>query len=390
VATVCFIPGILGSYLGWTAEYPLVRLMQLGLTIPPNPVPTILWPNPFYLLTSGQNYLMLGPDGQSDLYPHPLGPVEPVAPIGEAYAGLAGSVPEWAKFVWFGVDWRKDLRSEGNRIAGLIMGAKLDRPIYLVAHSQGGLVARCAYDSMKGKGFDWNVKRLVTMGTPHWGAMIACATLCSAGQVADWMLNFLNVNPLSSRESNQQAIRRMAQSWPGLREMLPSQQPGSPVIWNNQPDAPWTAAWYGNFATDTLLQSGLDAANNFQAGLTTDYADNFLVPVVGTRHATIVGWPDDLTQRADSKAWKYDWGDGMVMPLSARFKSSVPYVDLGADHTSLPNDPIVQNHLQEWCEQGLSKDVHYLLPEPPEGPPPNPWMVPQTMFNAAFIATVDP
>ena len=73
-------------------------------------------------------------------------------------------------------DWRKDNVQSANVLAGHIDAAVTrygaNSEISLIAHSMGGLISRYYLESGKfneRRGFG-NVRRLITLGTPHTGA----------------------------------------------------------------------------------------------------------------------------------------------------------------------------------------------------------------------------
>jgi hypothetical protein len=78
-------------------------------------------------------------------------------------------------------DSQQDLRLSGRRLADLVEAAAADHPgvpIDLIAHSQGGLVARLAVIELERRhGRAWldRIGLLATLGTPHGGADLATA-----------------------------------------------------------------------------------------------------------------------------------------------------------------------------------------------------------------------
>jgi hypothetical protein len=84
-------------------------------------------------------------------------------------------------------DSQADLRSSGDRLSRLITEvaeAEPGVPIDLVAHSQGGLVARLALEDGRRRGrLPGSVATLVTVGSPHQGADVAAGV--QAGRLSD-------------------------------------------------------------------------------------------------------------------------------------------------------------------------------------------------------------
>src|SRR6185436_13317100 len=79
-------------------------------------------------------------------------------------------------------DSQQDLRRSGRLLADLlarVAAASPGVPIDVVAHSQGGIVARLALATAPPPA---TVRHLVTLGTPHGGANLASAAV-AAGRV---------------------------------------------------------------------------------------------------------------------------------------------------------------------------------------------------------------
>ena len=100
----------------------------------------------------------------------------------------------------FPYDWRRDNRVAAIRLAEVVKRKlalwgrrEIENPrVLFVAHSMGGLVARYFLDVMGG----WRVCRLITLGTPHRGAVGALDFLANGYQ---GRLNYLvNMNETMS------------------------------------------------------------------------------------------------------------------------------------------------------------------------------------------------
>lgn len=80
------------------------------------------------------------------------------------------------RLVALAYDWRLDLFTLADQLAGQLDGVESDR-ISITAHSMGGLIARLLLESGKYETRDWfnRVDLLVTMSTPHNGAPLALA-----------------------------------------------------------------------------------------------------------------------------------------------------------------------------------------------------------------------
>jgi pimeloyl-ACP methyl ester carboxylesterase len=144
----------------------------------------------------------------------------------DAAAGLAVCQGNPRCFVPVGYDWR--LSAETNAVQVLqiinevlsITGA--DR-VDILAHSQGGLVAEAVTKMPQSVG---KIYRIVTLGTPYLGAPKALSTLLYGTPCLD-----------SQCALNMGVVQSLAENYPGLAELLPSEayysaypQADSPLI----------------------------------------------------------------------------------------------------------------------------------------------------------------
>lgn len=77
-------------------------------------------------------------------------------------------------FFEFAYDWRKDVRLASQQLSQLIDNLSTTRPVTVIAHSLGALVARYYIERLGGKR---RVDRLVLLGGPHQGVVRAAHTL---------------------------------------------------------------------------------------------------------------------------------------------------------------------------------------------------------------------
>lgn len=100
----------------------------------------------------------------------------PGAPLPDYYARCLAALRQQLGAQGFtvkpwGYDWRVDAQALGAGLAGRIRNAeRASDPCTVVAHSYGGLVARLAWSSLVASGQSNLVRRLVTLGSPHWGS----------------------------------------------------------------------------------------------------------------------------------------------------------------------------------------------------------------------------
>jgi pimeloyl-ACP methyl ester carboxylesterase len=241
-------------------------------------------------------------------------------------------------------DWRKDNRLAAERLADAVRSLRHDHGadvvINLVAHSMGGLVSRYflesgEYTPANCAGFE-NVRRLVTIGTPHRGAPLA---LCAAlGQIKRLFLSAVQVKQLADQEA-----------FPALYQLMPP--PGEPFVWNTDPDARLDPA--SPYQADVarllgLVPKNLDAAVAFHGALDVQrrpaHVNYFCF--VGTRQSTIANVQADFAALDPQGAVRVfgvevaDGGDGTVPGWSASF-SGMQQLAVGGDHGALYKTPEV-------------------------------------------------
>lgn len=156
---------------------------------------------PLYLNDAGN-----GPRDSCDVI-SPDGPVQwPVSP----YAYFTSEAnKDFQVLTYPGYDWRLNLNSQADALDAWIKdNATGPAPIYLVAHSMGGLVAR-AYVATQARAD--KIAGVVTVGTPYLGAPI----------MAKRMVEGKSGTPLDSRLVPKQ-VQSLIRYSPGIMQLLPS------------------------------------------------------------------------------------------------------------------------------------------------------------------------
>ncbi len=135
--------------------------------------------------------------------PHPLGPRLPVILIHGwntdaatwdpllAAAGRHASLPDRCRLYRFEYDWSRSIAVAARQLeADLAATGELrDRPVVLVGHSMGGLVARALAESSPAAFA--RVGRLVTLGTPHHGTPVANLGWVAGDSRYSWAVKLL-------------------------------------------------------------------------------------------------------------------------------------------------------------------------------------------------------
>lgn len=132
----------------------------------------------------------------------------------------------------WGYDWRLDMRVIGHNLAEEIRAeVSAADPCTIVGHSGGGLVARCAWADLVNTGNENLVRRIITIGTPHWGTYSVPKAFFGGGPTLN-QLQFLNF--LGKKASNDFAsgppvvylsgtkLAAIVASWPAAYQLLPA------------------------------------------------------------------------------------------------------------------------------------------------------------------------
>lgn len=321
MVNVLYLPGLLGSDLGY----------DTGAGPPPQPV----WLDAFALATGGAVYLQLGPDGASpgplaegiDLYATSI--FAPVyTPLGlfllaQGYNLLA--VP---------YDWRKSVITSAAAVLAATQQAFLGEPFYVVAHSQGGLVARAMWKQMFERGADAQLLRIVTICTPQYGSMEPVRFYCRLPKFYTAIVTATAWPPTVLSDAGPAYIDAVVATWPGLFELMPFLAEGplakiDPALARRL----WTAGYYAG-GNPYLTQQMLDTALQSQEYLLDAIPPGRLTSIVGTGVLTAILPAQKGSPLLDS-GYEYSLaGDGTVSVASATLPG-VPQIQFVGDHVTL-------------------------------------------------------
>jgi len=336
---------------------------------------SLLWVSYTELMLGTLGGMRLAPDGISPGPPDGIA-LYPGAPLPEYYESpivqLAAALgPHGYDTFVHGYDWRLSTRITGPQLAARIR-AEVDPadPCSIVAHSLGGLVARLAWADLARTGQTALVRRIVTLGTPHWG---------SYGAVRVWSLDHDLVTQLSYLSWLTAAfwtvpiavaggllwsptrIAALAATWPSMYETLPSllapdaaSDPGRAAIYNGQ----WPAA---RGVRPDLLADARDVYQPLLASAATQPPSWVMTTVAGVGEST-VGALVAPWLLGDARAYKVTGdGDTTVQTSSALLAGSAQFT-LGGCHGDLPEIAV-----------GIPAAVNAILdPRGPPGPAPPP------------------
>ena len=239
-------------------------------------------------------------------------------------------------------DWRKDNALAAPKLASVVAEATKahgsDIEITFIAHSMGGLVARYylesgEFDDELGFG---NIKRLITLATPHRGAPLALQA--ALGQIRRLFLDEKQVSTLANDKR-----------FPSVYQLLPPR--GVPFAWDEDAKSRFGEVDVYQPSVSSALglsQENIGAAVQFHAklnlGRRPDHVRYFFF--AGTRQKTVSEVRIRLSQigsrvRAEQRE---DAGDGTV-PLWSGCQSGVQMAPVGGEHGDIYKDGKLQQIL---------------------------------------------
>jgi pimeloyl-ACP methyl ester carboxylesterase len=192
---VVLLPGFMGSLL--TSIH--------GIT-------TLLWINPMLFLKGQTDYLKLNQAGTGDANPD-IDTV-PLATERIVYLKISLSLRRQVELHEFPYDWRRPIEHNGDLLHEYIerwADGDERKQFTLVGHSMGGLVSR-AYLSRHTENAERRIKRLIMLGTPHFGA---------AGAVENIILGN-SMTALASKLDKANDMLGIVRNLPSVYQLLPA------------------------------------------------------------------------------------------------------------------------------------------------------------------------
>lgn len=181
------------------------------------------------------------PDGGEELQPLQPGRYNANYPINEdgflinLYSGLEdGLYRQLGEFNYevqpWPYDWRKNIRTNGFSLATRIRtDFPTNGPCSIVAHSEGGLVARMAWYALTKTSQQHMVRRIVTLGTPHQGSYTAVQVALGISPIIDGILNINSVTAglpalrggFLRHQLTAAEVSELALTWPSIYMLMP-------------------------------------------------------------------------------------------------------------------------------------------------------------------------
>lgn len=288
---VLILPGIMGSKLGY----------RIGASI----FDDMVWADPVDIATGRLARLTLGPKADPD--------VRPIGLFLFAYLKLklrlrlAGYDAAFHPF-----DWRRSIVQLGEELARRIDGE--GRPVHLVCHSMGGLVARAALLANPQR-----LGRIITLGTPHFGSFSPIQAFRGAHPTLSW------VQSLDVMHGPEWYAQELLGTFPGLCEMIPAPGRASADFFD-------LAHWPSGLRPPKAM---LDAAKQAQASLPMHY--DGLTQIIGVNRETVVDAKPDSSEFVYTTSLA---GDGTVPVQLAQLPDVGTYF-VEESHGSLPNNKLV-------------------------------------------------
>lgn len=349
------IPGLLGSQLSF--KNALSR-------------DTVYWIDRVLIARDGFLPMALDVDGKKP-FPGKGLKLTPDDFFGDFYGALrnrlkAGLPAEWKKQA-FVYDFRLNPALAAAELSSAILQQQGNgNRFYLVGHSLGGLVAKLAWSNLKDQGKESLVKRIVTLGSPHYGSY----SVSEAYNLRDSTTNdlarlsgMLSLSGLANRATQEYRTRvkddvlRTINTWPSIYALMPMS--GS----LQQQYDPDVSKWYVTENLPSDLWIDRDWMSWTQNTFQTTYHNTLSLPprevlkcVAGTGHTTIQSLQDPA-KLTNFQGYNFsDEGDGVVACWSA-LGMSTNRETVKCEHALLPQNPVILEKIIGW----LTDDV---VPEP--------------------------
>jgi len=233
----------------------------------------LIWVSPALIVSNDLGALQLGPyDGtEADLDPRVRIVPTGALPILYDLLRLALEARRYTTEI-FAVDWRKDIDMAARRLAARLRSMAVGpRPIHVVAHSQGALVARRALEYLGPEDSLRIVRNLVLLGPANFGSFSAALAL-GGGHSMLPLARRLGIEP-------PQGFQQILASMTGLYQLIPWDAARVPWLADNDLGA--ARFWRGG-----IDYARLDRFHRWGRGVDSSFFNERTAMIVGDNHGT--------------------------------------------------------------------------------------------------------
>ena len=306
--------------------------------------------------------------------------------VGQSYSGFINTLLRLEGWTTYGLpwDWRRGMNEAAQKLAGFVeVYGTTDKPVAIVAHSAGGLVARLAWQILGTRSLRPLVSRIILFNCPNFGTYKALELMRGNEPITTQVEQVRSqvAGALGQVRCDLADLVTIVSSFPALYQLLPffgsADQVGDPLRTRIY-DAD---RWQGKIDLHWLD----DAADFFQpqfGSAETIPTFQVLTTVAGSGVDTFAAL-DNATSFPDRKyAYKPPVdGDGYAPVAQQLLDAGVRYTVPG-DHNGVINSTIVSDKLSTW----LTEQHHTIRLDPPD----DTWLAPYSATVPQLPFGLDP
>jgi pimeloyl-ACP methyl ester carboxylesterase len=261
--------------------------------------------------------------------------VKPTGLMASDYKRLIEQLSRTYRVEPFAYDWRHSVKAAGERLGLTVQAAlaRTDKPVYLLAHSMGGLVARSMIVSHKDVWQEIGKRqgRLIMLGTPNNGAPAIARMLLGEEKL-------LKQLALLDLKHSRAELLNILRDFPGVLDLLPQEYFAGPA---------WQA-----LKAPAPDREKLAAASEWRDQLATAIDPARMIYVAGQAERT----PLQLQLNDDElEVIETNQGDGRVPYEKYGRLANVPTYYAEVIHGKLADEPAIFPALFDLLEQGRTE-----------------------------------
>ncbi len=307
--------------------------------------PQLMWINPLAYIRGEINRLDMSEDGQTDAMPGVK--IGASGLLWIVYARLLLGLQREYEIHSFSYDWRRfswDMAPLLQEFIDQKLAASPFDHVTLVGHSLGGLLGIDYLTGPQTRAHaEKRVKRLITLGTPFRGALLAVRALARG---EDPKLDL--IKNLNARNDPLQMLR----SLPVMYELLPAPRGCYPDGWNPVSEFElWDEQTWDHQGV-TINKKHLMRSREHHEYLSQADPQVPVYCVVGALYKTMIALLGDLIKGTFEEGWEgAGSGDGTVATASAMFRQSPAYY-VHEVHSELVLEKTVIDGIADWVDGG--------------------------------------